>query len=88
MSRIKHKNKDIEKALQYAEQNGWIVEVHNNSKSHAGGVIKCQQNSKKCWTSIYCITSIWSTPKNPYNHARQIIKIVDKCIYKRKKEDE
>lgn len=31
----KHKTKEIEEVLQYAEQNGWIVEVHNKSKSHA-----------------------------------------------------
>lgn len=82
MSRIKHKNKEIEEALKYAEENGWIIEVHNKSKSHTWGVMKCKENSNNCWNGIYCITSIWCTPKNPYNHAEQIKKIVDKCVFK------
>ena len=42
MARQKHKIKEIEEVLQYAEQNGWVVEVHNKSKSHAWGVMKCK----------------------------------------------
>ena len=85
MARQKHKNKEIEEVLQYAEQNGWTVEVHNKSKSHAWGVMKCQSNDTNCWNGIYCSTSIWSTPKNSMNHAKQLKRIVDKCIYKEDK---
>lgn len=86
MPRKKHKIKEIEDVLQYAQTNGWIIEVHNRSKSHAWGVMKCLQNNTSCWNGIYCTTSIWSTPKNPQNHAKQLKKIVDKCIYKEKKD--
>jgi len=86
LARKKHKSKEIEEALQYAEKYGWIVEVHNRSKSHAWGVMKCATNDTKCWNGLYCTTSIWSTPKNAQNHAKQLKKIVDKCIYKDKKE--
>ena len=85
MARQKHKIKEIEEVLQYAEQNGWVVEVHNKSKSHAWGVMKCKNNDTNCWTGIYCSTSIWSTPKNSENHAKQLKRIIDKCIYKEDK---
>lgn len=81
MARKKHKNKEIEEALQYAEQHGWSVEVHLKSKSHTWGVMKCESNSSICWNGLHCSTSIWSTPRNAHNHASQIKKIVDKCIY-------
>lgn len=83
MARKKHKSKEIENALQYAEQNGWKIEVHHKSKSHAWGVMKCHKNDTNCWNGIYCLTSIWSTPKNSTNHAKQLKQIVDKCIYKK-----
>jgi len=79
MSKKRHPNKEIEAALQYAEQNGWIIEAVSG---HAWGVIKCPANNPACWNGIYCVQSIWSTPKNPTSHARLIRKIVDKCFYK------
>jgi hypothetical protein len=85
LARQKHKNKEIEEVLQYAEQNGWTIEVHNKSKSHAWGIMKCINNDSNCWNGIYCSTSIWSTPKNSTNHAKQLKRIVDKCIYKEEK---
>jgi len=88
VARKKHKDKEIEQALQHAESCGWIVEVHNKSKSHAWGIMKCPFNNENCWNGIYCFTSIWSTPRNAHNHAQQIKKVVNKCQYKEGKEDE
>ena len=52
MARKKHKDKEIEQALQYAEDYGWIIEVHNKSKSHAWGIMKCPTNNENCWNAI------------------------------------
>jgi len=82
MGRVKnsHPKADVEEALRHAEKKGWKIEV-SRSHSHAWGKIYCPYNSQECRCGDYCITSIWSTPKNPKNHARQIYKVVDNCIY-------
>lgn len=70
MSRSRHPNKEIEKALQYAEKLNWRVEKRTG---HAWGMIFCPEghaDHKMC---------VWSTPKNPQNHAKQIIRFVNKC---------
>jgi hypothetical protein len=76
MSRRSHPKSEIEAALAYAEQNGWSVELGG---SHAWGKIYCPYNDKECRCGIFCITSIWSTPKNAGNHAKQIRRVVDNC---------
>ncbi len=76
----KHPNKEIRAALEYAEQKGWrIVE----GGSHAWGKIYCPYKDSECRCGEFCITSIWSTPKNPSNHARQIRRVIDNCIYQK-----
>jgi hypothetical protein len=37
------------------------------------------QCAKDCRCGEFCITSIWSTPKSPFNHARSLRRVVDKC---------
>ncbi len=76
MSRRKHPNKDIEDAIKYAEENGWRVETGG---SHAWGKMYCPYNDKECRCGEFCQSSIWSTPKNPTNHARQIKRVIDNC---------
>ena len=72
-----HQNKEIAAALEYADSKGWrIVE----GGSHAWGQMYCPYNDKECRCGEFCRASIWSTPKNPENHARQIRRIVDNCI--------
>lgn len=79
-TRKKHPNKEIEKALQYAEEHEWRIEVGG---SHAWGKIYCSQNDKKCRCGEFCISIIWSTPNHPANHpanhAKQIKRVVDNC---------
>ena len=76
----KHPNKDIRAALEYAEQKGWrIVE----GGSHAWGKFYCPYNDSQCRWVEFCVISIWSTPKNPTNHAKQIRRVVDNCIYQK-----
>jgi hypothetical protein len=75
----KHSNKEIRDALDFAEKNGWTIE--KSKKGHAWGVMYCPNNDSECRCGIHCMTSIWSTPKSPSNHARQLKRIVEGCIY-------
>ena len=63
-------------AIQHAEQAGWTVE---QVRGHPWGRMKCPRNNENCRCGEFCIASIWSTPRNPTNHARQIRRIVDGC---------
>lgn len=76
MVRRKHPKQEVESALQYAEQNGWRVEMGG---SHAWGKLYCPYNDNQCRCGEFCIASIWSTPRNPGNHAKQICRVVDNC---------
>ena len=80
MPRTKHPSKDIEMALQYAEEQGWQISKTTGS-SHCWGYMRCPENSKDCWNGMHCQTSIWSTPRSTGNHAKAIKRIVDKCQF-------
>jgi len=81
MSRARHPKKEVEKALRHAEAQGWRIEV---SGSHAWGRMYCPYNDVECRCGEFCIASIWSTPKNPGNHARQLKRVVDNCARNKK----
>ncbi len=74
--RTRHPKKEVEEARRYAEEAGWRVSVGG---SHAWGKIYCPYNDHECRCGEFCIASVWSTPKNPGNHARQIRRVVDNC---------
>nr|WP_081916634.1 hypothetical protein [Luteibacter sp. 9135] len=76
MSRRSHPKKDIEDALRHAERSGWRV---STGGSHAWGKLYCPYNDRDCRCGEFCITSIWSTPKNPASHARALRHVVDHC---------
>jgi len=76
MPRKPHPKPDIEKALQYAEGQGWEI---RKATGHAWGVLYCPYNDKECRCGEFCKSSISSTPKNIGNHAKQIRRVVDKC---------
>ena len=76
MSRHRHAKPEIEKALRFAEQRGWRVEV---SGSHAWGKMYCPYNLKESPCSARCITSIFSTPINSGNHAKRLTRVVENC---------
>ncbi|MCW8409598.1 hypothetical protein OQJ13_11515 [Legionella sp. PATHC035] len=73
MVRPKHPNKDIELAIKYAERKGWRYQSSGNS-AHAWGRLLCPLASREGHSM-----SIWSTPKVPENHAKQIKRNVDAC---------
>jgi len=77
MPRPPHSKKEIEDALRYAEGHGWRVEVGGG---HAWGRVYCPYNDAQCRCGEFCIASVWSTPKNPGNHARALRRVVDNCI--------
>lgn len=74
-SRKQHPNKEIEEAVQYAENNGWRYKKVGKS-AHAWGRMLCPAQTRDG-----CSISIWSTPRNPTNHARQIRRSVDACLH-------
>jgi hypothetical protein len=76
MARTRHPKKEIEAALRHAEDNGWEVKVGG---SHAWGKIYCPYNDAECRCGEFCITSVWSTPKNAEAHARKLKRVVDNC---------
>ncbi|MDI9244537.1 hypothetical protein [Marinobacter sp. CHS3-4] len=76
MPRKRHSNKDIEDALTHAESQGWRIE---KGRGHAWGRMYCPFNDADCRCGEFCVASIWSTPKNAQNHAKQIRRIVDNC---------
>lgn len=82
MGRAKHPDKEIEEALRHAEEHGWLIEVGG---SHAWGRMYCPYDDPQCRCREFCITSIWSTPKNAGNHARQLKRIVDNCAVRKRK---
>ena len=84
MARARHPKKEVEDALAYAESNGWRVEVGG---SHAWGRIYCPFEDPECRCGEFCIASVWSTPRDPGNHARQIRRVVDNCTVRRSTRD-
>lgn len=80
MPRNKHPDKEIEDALQQAESDGWSVKT---CSGHAWGTLRCPNNDKACRCGVFCQMSVWSTPKSPGNHARQLIQKVKSCIYEK-----
>jgi hypothetical protein len=77
MPRARHPKKDVEEALRHVEEQGWRIEVGG---SHAWGKMYCPYNDAECRCGEFCIASIWSTPRNPGNHARQLKRVVDNCL--------
>jgi hypothetical protein len=78
MSRQAHPKPEVEAALKYVEERGWRVRV---GVSHAWGRMVCPDNERNCRCGEFCISSIWRTPRNAGNHARQIRRVVDHCIW-------
>lgn len=63
-NRNRHPNKEIEAAVQYAEEQQWTYKSPGNS-AHAWGRLYCPLREREG-----CILSIWSTPRDPDVHAK------------------
>lgn len=75
--RIRHPKKEVEQALRYGEENQWTVE--QTASGHSWGVARCEKG---------CKVAVWSTPKNPGNHAKGIRRAVDKCPHQKREKEE
>jgi hypothetical protein len=80
MSRPRHPNKHIEKAVRYAESLGWRVQMSNG---HAWGRLYCPHSGRDG-----CQMSVWSTPRKPENHARQLMREIDLCPHQQQVDDD
>ena len=80
MPRKPHPIPEVEAAIRHAEAHGWQVSVGG---SHAWGRMRCPYNDASCRCGEFCLTSIWSTPKNAGNHARSLRRVVDNCSRER-----
>lgn len=69
MARSRHPDKEIEEAVAYAEAKGWRV----REMGHWGRLLCPHANRDGCQVGVY------RTPKNSGNHARQIIRAIDRC---------
>jgi len=69
----KHPNKHIQAAIEYAVAHEWVFTP--SKKGHAFGRLKCGTPTHK-----EHVMSVWSTPRNSENHAKQIYRMVDRCI--------
>ncbi len=63
----------------------WLTDRAN--QDHAWGRMYCPYNDEECRCGEFCITSIWSTPKNPSNHARALRRVVDNCTSHRQRRE-
>ncbi|MBI1346984.1 hypothetical protein GC163_11920 [bacterium] len=67
---MKHANKHIRDAIEYAQEKGWTLRPGH----HAFCILYCPAGMRGG-----CQKSVWSTPRNPEAHARDIRREVDKC---------
>lgn len=83
MPRTKHPSKDIESALQELEALGWSVEEAKGRSAHSWGYVLCPANAgNACRSGVFCRMSVWSTPRNPLNHARELLRKAFGCVMK------
>jgi len=69
----KHPNKHIREALKYATDQGWTLA---SGRGHAFGVLRCPAGTREG-----CQKSVWSTPRNPECHARDLIASINACSH-------
>jgi hypothetical protein len=77
-TRPRRPDKDVEGAVQYAESKGWTVRM----QGHRGRLYCAHADRDGCHFGV------WSTPKNAGDHARRIIRIVDRCPHKDEEADD
>ena len=66
-----HPNKHIRASIEYALSRGW---TQRPGGGHAFCILKCPAGVREG-----CRKSVWSTPRNPEAHARDIVRYVDHC---------
>lgn len=80
MARPRHPHKEIEAAVSYAESQDWSwIKV----KGHAWGKLQCAYNDREG-----CTLFVWSTPRVPENHARQLRRDINRCPHKEEEKND
>ena len=72
MARTRHPKKEVEAILAYAEEVGWTVTP--TASGHHWGHMRCSEASRSG-----CQVSIWSTPRNSGDHAKQLVRALKRC---------
>ncbi|RUQ92919.1 hypothetical protein [Legionella septentrionalis] len=82
MSAPSHPDKDIKKAIDEAVLNNWTVKkLGLGGNSHAWGKITCPAKFLSFPHAEWCAMIIYTTPKNPSNMAKMILRKVKKCTH-------
>ena len=68
-----HPNKHIRAAIKYAEDAGWTFRKAAG-RAHVFGRLFCPQHDRNG-----CVKAVYSTPRDPEDHAKDIRRAVDRC---------
>ncbi|HTN74846.1 MAG TPA: hypothetical protein VL096_06350 [Pirellulaceae bacterium] len=68
-----HPNKEIRAAVDYAIEHGWRL-IKSGPRAHVWGRLLCPHSDRSG-----CRQPIYSTPKHPQDHAKDIRRTVDSC---------
>ena len=74
MARDRHSKKELEAVVEYAEEQGWRVLP---GKRHAKFKLYCKQSDRDG-----CKVSVWSTPVDVDDHAKDVRRAIDRCPHK------
>ncbi len=74
MARDRHPQKELEAVVEYAEQQGWEVRA---GKRHAKFKLYCQYHDRGG-----CKVSVWGTPADAKDHAKDVRRAIDRCPHK------
>ncbi|MFW5655499.1 MAG: hypothetical protein ACOCYW_07620 [Roseicyclus sp.] len=89
MARRRHPDKDIEAALREMEAIGWRVEAAKGGSAHAWGFVLCPANAgDACRGGVFCRMSVWSTPRDPQRHARDLLRKAQGCVMRDEGDDD
>lgn len=73
--RSRHPRKEGAAALRETEDAGWRVTP--TASGHRWGVLRCPEASREG-----CQASVWSTPRSPGTHAKQLRRVVTRCPHR------
>ena len=79
-SRRHHPSKEVSDAMEYAVDLGWTIVKGRN---HTYAMLRCPKGDRSG-----CQVPVFHTPKNPGNHARDLIHDIDSCTCESKGDDE
>jgi hypothetical protein len=75
VARPSHPNKEIEAAVLTLRSKGG----HGSRSRDTRG--------ENCFVPIMTAKDVWSTPRNPQNHAKQLRREIDRCPHKHEQKD-